>query len=211
VPGYAANTAQNVAAGPTVAPVSLATDLAIATIFAVVGVTVYLLLRRIDRRAAGRRVVFAAVAAGMILVNLAFHHAALLFAAGPGSTAVGAQNSDGLVVLLLGMHDHGYTITGAFFGLWLLALGHLAYQSSLFPRVLSTLLIVSLILGWLVGFGWPGLPTVVHTILAPAVVADLGWSPTWSPRACPLRCLTGAPPRRSAHDAGDRPARLRSR
>jgi hypothetical protein len=53
VPGYAANTAQNVAAGPTVAPVSLATDLAIATIFAVVGVTVYLLLRRIDRRAAG--------------------------------------------------------------------------------------------------------------------------------------------------------------
>jgi hypothetical protein len=133
VPGYAANTAQNVAAGPTVAPVSLATDLAIATIFAVVGVTVYLLLRRIDRRAAGRRVVFAAVAAGMILVNLAFHHAALLFAAGPGSTAVGAQNSDGLVVLLLGMHDHGYTITGAFFGLWLLALGHLAYQSSLFP------------------------------------------------------------------------------
>jgi hypothetical protein len=112
VPGYAANTAQNVAAGPTVAPVSLATDLAIATIFAVVGVTVYLLLRRIDRRAAGRRVVFAAVAAGMILVNLAFHHAALLVAAGPGSTAVGAQNSDGLVVLLLGMHDHGYTITG---------------------------------------------------------------------------------------------------
>ena len=107
MPGYAANTAQNVAAGPTVAPVSLATDLAIATIFAVVGVTVYLLLRRIDRRAAGRRVVFAAVAAGMILVNLAFHHAALLFAAGPGSTAVGAQNSDGLVVLLLGMFLDG--------------------------------------------------------------------------------------------------------
>ena len=65
MPGYAANTAQNVAAGPTVAPVSLATDLAIATIFAVVGVTVYLLLRRIDRRAAGRRVVFAAVADGL--------------------------------------------------------------------------------------------------------------------------------------------------
>ena len=71
------------------------------------------------------------------------------------------------------MHDHGYTITGAFFGLWLLALGHLAWQSSLFPRVLSTQLTVSLILGWLVGFGWPGLPAVVHTTLAPAPVADL--------------------------------------
>jgi hypothetical protein len=39
--------------------------------------------------------------------------------------------------------------------------------------VLSTLLIVSLIVGWLVGFGWPDLPAVVHTTLAPAVVADL--------------------------------------
>ncbi len=77
------------------------------------------------------------------------------------------------MVLLLDMHDHGYTLTGALFGMWLLALGHLAYQSSLFPRVLSTLLIVSLIVGWLVGVGWPGLPTVVHTTLAPPPVADL--------------------------------------
>jgi hypothetical protein len=173
VPGYAANTAQNIPAGPTLAPVSLAVDLAIATIFALVGVTVYLLLRRIDRRAGGVLVVFVAVAAGMILINLLFHHAALLVATGSGSTAVGSHRSDGLVVLLLDMHDHGYTITGAFFGMWLLALGHLAYQSSLFPRVLSTLLIVSLIVGWLVGVGWPGLPTVVHTTLAPPPVADL--------------------------------------
>jgi len=139
--------------------------------FAVVGVTVYLLLRRIDRRAAGTRVVVVAVAAGMILVNLALHHAALLGAT--GSTAVGSQSSDGLVALLLDMHDHGYTITGACFGLWLLALGHLAYHSSLFPRALSTLLIASLIVSWLVGFAWPGLPPVVHATLAPAVVADL--------------------------------------
>jgi hypothetical protein len=78
---------------------------------------VYLLLRHIDRRAAETRVVLVAVAAGMILVNLALHHAALLGATGPGSTAGGAQSSDGLVVLLLGMHDHGYTITGVCFGL----------------------------------------------------------------------------------------------
>ena len=54
VPGYAANTGQNIAAGPTLTPVSLAIDLAIATIFAFVGVTVYLLLRRIDGAPRGR-------------------------------------------------------------------------------------------------------------------------------------------------------------
>lgn len=39
--------------------------------------------------------------------------------------------------------------------------------------MLSTLLIVSLIVSWLVGVAWPGLPTVVHTLLAPHPVADL--------------------------------------
>jgi hypothetical protein len=134
VPGSAATTAQTSAGGPSLTPVSLGVDLVIATTFAFVGVTVYLLLRRIERHRAGVLVVFVAVAAGLILINLAFYLAALLVATGSGATAVGSHTSDGLVVLLLDMHDHGYTITGVFFALWLLALGHLAYQSDLFPR-----------------------------------------------------------------------------
>jgi hypothetical protein len=39
------------------------------------------------------------------------------------------------VLLLLDLHDHGYSIAGVFFGLWLLPLGYLAYRSRLFPRV----------------------------------------------------------------------------
>jgi NADPH:quinone reductase-like Zn-dependent oxidoreductase len=173
VPGYAANTAQSIPADPTLAPVSQAADLTTATILALLGITVYLLLRSIDRRSSGALVVFVAVAAGLILINLLFHHAAVLVATGSGSTAVGSHRSGGLVVLLLDLHDRGYPITGALFGMWLLALGYLAYESNLFPRVLSTLLIVTLIVSWLVGLGWPGLPTVVHTILAPPPVADL--------------------------------------
>ncbi len=171
-PGVAAATAQNIAANPTPFRVSLVADIAMATIFVFVGVTLYLLFRHIDRHAVGALVVFVAVGAGMILVNLLFHHAALLVATDPSYNAVGAQSSDGLVSLLLDMHDHGYTIAAVFFGLCLLPLGYLAYQSSLFPRVLSILLVVSWTVSTLVGFGWPDLPAVVHKIIAAPPVAD---------------------------------------
>ena len=171
VSGDAAATAQNIAANPTLFRVSLLADIAMATIFVFVGVTLYLLFRHIDRHAPGARVVFVAVGAGMILVNLLFHHAALL-ATDPSDHALGAQSFDGLASLLLDMYDHGYAIAGVFLGLCLLPLGYLAYQSSLFPRVLGILLVVSWVVSMLVGFGWPDLPTVVHKIIAPPPVAD---------------------------------------
>lgn len=83
VPGDAAATALNIAANPTLFRLSLVADIAKATIFVFVGVVLYLLLRHVDRRAAGTLVVFVAVGAGMILVNLVFHHAALLVATDP--------------------------------------------------------------------------------------------------------------------------------
>lgn len=172
VPGVTAATAQNIAANSTHFRVSLVADIAMATIFVFVGVTLYLLFRSIDRHAAGALVVFVAMGAGMIVINLLFHHAALLVATDPSYSALGAQSSDGLVSLLLVMHDHGYTIAGVFLGLCLLPLGYLAYQSSLIPRALGILLIVSWIAGTLVGILWPDLPTVVHKIIAPPAVAD---------------------------------------
>jgi hypothetical protein len=173
VPGDAADTAQNIGANPTLFRVSLVADIATAAIFVFVGVTLYLLFRHIDRHAAGALVVFGAVGAGMILVNLLFHHTAQLVATDPSYHALGAQSSDGLVSLLLDMHDHGYTIAGVFLGLCLLPLGYLAYQSGRFPRVLGILLVVSWIVSTLVGSLWPDLPVVVHKIIAPPPVADL--------------------------------------
>lgn len=129
VPGDAPATAENIAADA----ISLATDIATAGIFVLAGVTLYLLFRLVDRHATGAMVVFAVVGAGLVLINLLFHHAAQLVAPDPSHNALDAPNSDGPVSLLLDMHDHGYTITGIAFGQCLLPLGYLAYQSSLFP------------------------------------------------------------------------------
>lgn len=175
VPGDAAVTAQNIVANPTLFRAGLVADIAMATIFVFVGVTLYLLLRHIDRNAAGALMVFVAVGAGMILVNLVFHHAALLVATDPSYGALGAQSSDGLVLLLLDLHHYGYTIAGVFFGLWLLPLGYLAYKSGLFPRVLSILLVVaggSWIAGTLAAMLWPDLPAVVHTVITAPTIAE---------------------------------------
>jgi Domain of unknown function (DUF4386) len=172
VPGDAPATAGNIAANPTMIRVSLATDIATAGIFVLAGVTLYLLFRHIDRHATGALAVFAVVGAGLIVVNLLFHHAAQLVAPDPSHNALDAPNSGGLVSLLLDMHDHGYTITGLAFGLCLLPLGYLAYQSSLFPRVVGTVLVASLIVSALIGGLWPDLPTVAHRIIAPPPVAD---------------------------------------
>lgn len=161
IPGYAAPTE------PTGAQVSLVTDITLTVLFAFAGVTLYLLLRHVDRRVARPPVVYVAVAAGMIMVNLLFHQAAMLAATGRLSTALGAQKPGGLVALLVGMHDHGYTVAAVALCLWLVAVGHLAYQSARYPAALSILLTVSLITATAVRLLWPGLPTVVHSILAP--------------------------------------------
>jgi hypothetical protein len=170
LPGAATATAQHIDAQPATFHISVIADIAMAVIFVVVGVTLYLLFRHIDRHVAGATVVFAAVGAGMIVVNLLFHLAALL---GETGASQDAQSSHGAMTLLLDMYDHGYPIAGIFFGLCLLPLGYLAYRSGRIPPVVSTLLIVSWILDALFGLLWRDLPAVIHTIIAPPPVADL--------------------------------------
>lgn len=172
VPGDAATSAQNLAANPTVFRLALVADIAMATSFVVVGVLLYRLFRHIDRHAAGAMVVFVTVGAGMILTNLLFHHAALLVVT---ETVYEPLHSDELVLLLLDLHGHGYTLAGIFFGLWLLPLGYLAYRSRLFPRPLSVLLEVagiSWIVDTFVAFLLPDLPGVVHAILTAPTVGE---------------------------------------
>jgi hypothetical protein len=173
VPGDAAATAVNIVANPTLFRLGLVADLAMATIFVFLGVALHRLFRQFDRHAAGALVVFVAVGAGMILTNLLFHHAALLVATDPAYAPSGGD--DGLVLLLLDLHDHGYTLAGVFFGLWLLPLGSLARRSGLFPPLLGAALVVAggaWIAGTLAAFAWPNLPAAVHTILTAPTVAE---------------------------------------
>jgi hypothetical protein len=174
VPHDAAATVANLVANLTVFRLALAADIAMATIFVCLGVALHRLLRDVDRHAAGALVVFVAVGAGLILSNLLFHQGALLVATDP-AYALG-EAGDGLVLLLLDLQHHGYTLAGIFFGLWLLPLARLARRSGLFPPLLATLLVVAggaWIVGTLVAVVWPDLPAAIHAVLTAPTLAEL--------------------------------------
>lgn len=176
VPGDAATTTANLVANAAMFRLALVADIGMATIFALLGLTLYRLFSAVDRGAATAMLAFVAVGAGMILTNLGFHHAALLVATDPSvAGAFGGDGAEAATLLLLDLHHHGYRLAGILFGLWLLPLGVLVRRSQLFPRLLGPALIVAGI-GWivdtLVTFAAPELPAVVGTVLTAATLAE---------------------------------------
>lgn len=175
-PGDAAATAANIAANPTLFRFALVADIAMATLFVFVGFALYRLLSKTNRTTAGAMMMFVTVGAAMILVNLLFHHAALLVATDASfATALGAEATDALALLLLDLHHYGYIIAGILFGLWLLPLSYLAVRSRMFPRLLGIALGVagaSWIVDTLVRFAAPDLPGVIHGVLTAPQYAE---------------------------------------
>lgn len=174
-PDNATTTLENIVADATLFRFALVADIVMATVFVALGVVFYLLLNHAGRQTATALVVFVCVGAGMILLNLTFHYAALLVATGEayGSPA-GAGNAP-LVLLLMDMHHYGYALAGIFFGLWLLPLGYLARRSGYFPPLLGTLLIVAggaWIVDTLVQFIAPDLSEAVHFVLTLPTFAE---------------------------------------
>jgi hypothetical protein len=121
----------------------LLADLVNITLFLLVALALYALLKPVNQEVALAMVTFNAVAVAIMSLNMLNHLGALLVATEPGYTAgLSTDSSDALVALLLDMHGHGYLIAQVFFGLWLLPLGYLVATSGYFPRILGVMLMV---------------------------------------------------------------------
>ena len=174
-PGNATATLENIVADATLFRFALVADIVMATAFVALGVVLYLLLNHAGRQTATALVVFVCVGAGMILLNLTFHYAALLVATGEAYGSLAGVDNATLVLLLMDMHHYGYILAGVFFGLWLLPLGYLARKSGYFPPLLGTLLIVAggaWIVDTLVRFIAPDLSEAVHFVLTLPTFAE---------------------------------------
>src|SRR2546430_8521661 len=124
-PGDAAATAAKVAANADLVRIGVLADLLQATVFVFLGMTLYLLLSRVQRNVATAMVILVAIATTIMCLDKVFQFAALRVATDPSyASALGVAGSNAGVLLLLGHHNHGYLLPQIFFGLWLVPPRH---------------------------------------------------------------------------------------
>jgi hypothetical protein len=171
VPGDAAATAENIAGSRGQFQLSLIAWVVIVAVDVAISVTLYLILAPFSRTqslvtAAFRLVYSAALAALLALVFVA----GLLLSDG--------TDSDGEALFALEAFSAGFLAALVFFGIHLVLLGALFYQSHYIPRVLSLLLVAAGIgyvidsLASLMVDGYGGILAAV--LLTPAVLGEVG-------------------------------------
>ena len=178
VAGNAAATAANVVAYSGLVRIGVAADLFQATIWVFLAMTLYLLLKHVNKSAASTMVVLVAVGAAIVCLNDAFQFESLRIATDNAyAAAFGNAGSNALVLLLLDVHHYGFLIAQIFFGLWLVPLGYLAYKSGMFPKALGVALIAGgacYLVGMLAVFLIPDLGEKINTFITiPSAIAEI--------------------------------------
>ncbi len=139
----AATTAGNVVSNAGLVRIGVVADLIQATVWVFLGMTLYLLLKHVNKSVASAMVVLVAIGASIVYLNTVFEFEGLRAATGAVNLAAfGTAGSNALVLLLLDAQHYGVFIAQIFYGLWLVPLGYLAYKSGWFPKALGILLIV---------------------------------------------------------------------
>ena len=158
--GDAAATAQNILRDSFLFRIGLVTDLFAFLCDAGVAILFYYLLKPVSKGLAITAAVFRLIAHPAIgSLNLINHYAALNILESPGfiSTFETGQVQE-MSLMFMELHNMGYLIAGAFFGIHCLLLGYLLYRSEWFPKWTGVLLTLAAF-GYLIeSFGFVLLP-----------------------------------------------------
>src|SRR2546429_3192840 len=144
VAGDAATTAGNLVANPGLVRIGVVADLFQAVVLVFLAMTLFQLLKHVHQSAAIAMVILVVIGSSITLLNTVFELEGLRVATGSFyAAAVGVAGSNAMALLLLDLQHNGLLIATIFFGLWLMPLGYLAYQSAgMLPKWLGILLIV---------------------------------------------------------------------
>ncbi|WP_426518942.1 DUF4386 domain-containing protein [Diaminobutyricibacter sp. McL0618] len=169
VAGNAAATAANVTANPGLARLGVVSDLLDQTFFVLLALTLYVLLKQVNKNVARAMVVFVLLAVAITCLNAVFEFEGLRVATGAVDTSsLGTSGTNALILVLLDVQHYGIFVAQIFFGLWLAPLGYLAYKSGWFPKPLGITLMVAAgvyLVDLFVAFLLPGLSTEIHGFL----------------------------------------------
>ena len=143
--------------------------------FVSLAMTLYMLLKHVNKGVARVMVILVALAACISCLNVVFEFEGLRVATGAVNfSSLGTSGSHAVVLLLLDAQHYGLLVAQIFFGLWLAPLGYLAYKSGWFPKPLGVALIAATaayIIDLLAAFLLPGGSGPIHgvTSIVPAI------------------------------------------
>jgi Domain of unknown function (DUF4386) len=144
VNGNATATANNIAASETLFRLGIGCQIISQILFMWVALALYDLLKGVNRRHASVMLTLIVVSIPIALLNELNSIAALILVRGADYLSMfDKPQRDGLAMLFLKLHNHGFVVAAIFWGLWLFPLGLLVYRSGFFPRILGILLMAN--------------------------------------------------------------------
>jgi hypothetical protein len=127
-------------------------DLIVQVVFIFLVLALYQLLKPVNRNQAALMVILFLVSVPIAMLNAVNHFAALLLSSGADFlTAFPAEQLQALVPFFIELNDYGIYIAYIFWGLWLIPLGYLVFNSGFLPKILGIYLMISCF-GYLIDF-----------------------------------------------------------
>ncbi len=150
VPGDAATTAGNIMASQMLFRSGIVSHLIGQTIFIFLVLTLYRLLKPVNKGHALLMVVLALLGVPIAVLNEVNHLAVLLLLGGTNYlTAFDPDQLQAQAMLFLDLRQYGILLAQIFWGLWLLPLGYLIFRSGFLPGILGVLVMIGC-LGYLI-------------------------------------------------------------
>lgn len=142
--GDASATARNIANGQLLYRLGILGELVSQTIFLVLALVLYDLLKDADRKQARLMVMLVGVSVAFEFINCLNLIAPLILLGGADFLSVFSKPQlDALALFFLKLRNSGLGVISLIWGLWLLPFGVLVFKSGFFPKVLGVLLIVA--------------------------------------------------------------------
>ncbi len=171
VPGNATVTARNITDAELTYRLGILSGLVSHIIFLFLVLSLYHLLKDVDRTQARLMVAVVLVSLAVAFVNLLNQMAPLIFLSGADFLSVFTKPQlDALALGFLRLRSSGTSVETAFWGLWLFPFGILVIKSGFFPKLLGVLLIVgglAYVMLSLTGIVLPTRRQVVSQVLLP--------------------------------------------
>lgn len=150
-------------------------------IMAVLVISLYRLLKIVNEHQARIMIAIITIGSAIAFFIEVFKITALLILKGTALKEVAVDEQHNIVQLLFRLHQYGGLMVGIFWGLWLIPLAQLIYNSGFIPRIFAVLMLLAgmgYIIDWFTFMLFPGYSTIVSKFtmfLHPLEVPIIFW------------------------------------